>query len=84
MSADTDNPVWCENCDSCIRALDGAKSEMPAYRWLCAKAPRPDTNNFVSRTYRITEVYYRCHIVNADGQCSRYEPRREATNDSRD
>ena len=72
------NPVYCCECDHAIRHLDGSKSELPAYRWLCMRAPRKPLPNFVSRTLAIEEPYYRCTVANADGQCSRYEPRREA------
>lgn len=78
--ADLAIQVWCEDCDHAIRHFDGAKSEMPAYRWLCIKAPRKPVANFVSRTLAIEEPYYRCSVVNARGDCRWFEPKREAGN----
>lgn len=78
MNTGSETPVWCEDCDHAIRHLDGAKSDMPAYRWLCIKAPRNPAPNFVSRSLAVEEPYYRCSVVNPQGDCRRFEPRREA------
>jgi hypothetical protein len=61
-------PTICEECDNCIRNVDGGKANLPAYRWLCMARPRDDIGNFVSRSLRINDPYYRCRDVN-DGDC---------------
>jgi hypothetical protein len=74
--------VWATYCDACANcqtytvSVGGTRSELPAWRWLCMASRRDDTNNFVSRTHRLVEPYYRCSVVNT-GDCRLYEPRRE-------
>jgi hypothetical protein len=75
MTAAT-NSVWCEECMHCMRRLDG--KELPAYRWMCARAPRDDRENFVSHLMRLTPPYYTCATVNHDGSCPMFEARRES------
>ena len=68
--------VYCEDCDHAIRHFDGAKSDMPAYRWLCIKAPRAPSPNFVSRSLAIEEPYFRCSSVNPAGRCVWFDAKR--------
>lgn len=80
MTANTGESVYCEDCDHAIRRLDGTKSELAAYRWLCIKAPRKPVPNFVSRSLAVEEPYYRCSVVNPQGDCRRFQTRRDAAN----
>jgi hypothetical protein len=78
--SDNPQPTYCEDCDHAIRRLDGSKTDMPAYRWLCLKTPRAVNGNFVSRALTVEEPYYRCSVVNSAGDCRRFTPRRETAN----
>jgi hypothetical protein len=72
-------PTYCEDCthaQTYVVSHTGNKSELPAYRWLCMRRPRGDERNFVSRTLRVAEPYYRCGDVN-DGNCQLYAAKRE-------
>jgi hypothetical protein len=57
----------------------GHKSSLPSFRWLCGARPRADRANYVSRTLRLTEPYYRCADVNS-GDCRLYVPNRSPDN----
>lgn len=76
FAADQAQPVYCDTCRNSIRRLDG--KDLSAYRWLCGATPRNLKPNFVSQRLLIEEPYYRCSIINDDGQCSRFEPMERA------
>jgi hypothetical protein len=72
----TTEPVYCEVCRYAQKYLvnpGGKRTELPVRAWLCMQAPRDDRNNFVSRKMRVEDPFYRCSIVNTNGECRRFD-----------
>ena len=63
--------TWCEDCAN-VEAVSRRRPYMS--QWLCTRYPNTSAaHGFVSRLHPVEEPLHRCHRVNPDGQCAKFE-----------